>query len=353
MLQWFDNFQNYGSGTAGVENALDGLVYLELNGGSAQFPIDPDGISGTRVFGISGDNENSNTGDNRMALPSPTKVLGTGARFWRNSLPGSNGVRPSLFAWRNGSNQKLADLVVEPNGALTMYYDGLNVAATTTVPYFTTRTWQHIEAKINMTTGDFEVRREGLPILTGTLPVAPDENISILGWTNRQDFTSSTSITLWMKDLIVWDTVGTYNNDFMGTCTVVTMRPNSDSSSTGLVPSTGTDLYAAIDDAVPDDADYLTAADVATGEFGLTDLPADITSVKGIMTMIRAMKTDGGDAKMQVSLKSGALYDTGADRPITPTWTFWFDISEEDPNTSAAWTPGTANDALLKIERTL
>jgi hypothetical protein len=65
------------------------------------------------------------------------------------------------------------------------------------------------------------------------------------------------------------------------------------------------------------------------------------------------MKTDGGDANLQVSLKSVAAYDAGVDHAITPTATYWWDVSEEDPNTVSPWTPGTFNDASIRINRTL
>lgn len=355
MLQWCDNFSNYGSGTAGVGNMLDGLPYASIAmNNSSQLALDPDGASAGRVFCIGSSSSNSNLNDSRMVLKTPNKTIGHGARFYRTSLPATAGSRPTIIAYRTVANARLYDLIVEPNGALGLYNASGTLVESTVVPVFTTNTWQHIELKINTETGDYELRREGVSVMSGTDPSPPNVLVGLIGWSSRQDFTSATGVGLYMKDLVVWDNLGSYNTDFMGTVSVVTCAITADESSSGFTPSTGTDLFAVLDEETPDDADYMTAtAAPAEAVFTLEDLPVDITSVRAVQTMVRAMKNDGGDAKMQVSMKSVAAFDAGADHSITPSMTYWWDISEEDPNTTAQWTPGTFNDASLKIARTL
>jgi hypothetical protein len=352
MLQWCDNFSNYGVGTAGSNNALDGLVYAHINNQDSQFPVDPDGSSSGRVFVLSGNNSSSNLTDTRMACPTPNKRMGCGARFYRTTLPSTSGARPVIIGYRTAANARMYDLIVEPNGALSVYDDSVDLIATTTVPIFTTNSWQHIEFYMDAETGDFEVRREGVSVLTGTELVPQNVNIGIISWTNRQSSNSSTGLGLYMKDLVVWDDLGSYNNDFMGSVSVLTRALTADNSNTGWVPSTGTELYPLLDETTPNDADYMTAAAVETAEFALEDLPTDITSVRAIQTMVRAEKSDGGDATLQVSMRSGAAYDAGADHAVTTAMTYHWDISEEDPNTASQWTPGTFDDASLRIVRT-
>jgi hypothetical protein len=334
---------------------LDGLPYADIayGAGSQQLLTDPDGVASGRVFVVSGTNNNSNLLDTRLALPTPHNKIGMGARFYRTLLPATDGTRPVIMGWRTAANARMYDLLVEANGAIAMYNAAGALVASTVVPIFTTNTWQHIEAVIDSTTGLFEVRREGVTVLTGTAPII-GSNIGIVSWTNRQSYNSNTSVTFYMKDLTIWDDLGSYNNDFMGTVSVVTCSVTADESNSGWVPSTGADLYATLDEATPADTDYMSAAAAAaSAKFTLTDLPADITSVRAVQTMVRATKTDGGDAKLKVGLFSVAETDFGADRPITPSMTYWWDISEQDPHTSAQWTPGTFNDAALVIDRTV
>mgnify|MGYP000931436768 CR=1 FL=1 len=180
MLQWADNFSFYGSGAAGAANMLDGLPYAALsNVSSTQLPTDPDGVSSGRVLTITGTNNNSNLLDSRMAVPTPTKALGVGARFYRTTLPSSNGVRPVLIGYRSIANARMYDLIVEPNGSLSVYDSGSVLIATTTIPIFTTNTWQHIEFFVNSETGDIEVRREGVPVLTATASLLPTSSANL------------------------------------------------------------------------------------------------------------------------------------------------------------------------------
>lgn len=354
MLQWCDNFSNYGTGVAGINNALDGLPYAALYpNSSSSFPLDPDGVSDGRVMRITNAGVSGNLNDSRLALPTPNKTIGWGARYYAETLPSSNSVRPRLMGFATAANGRIYDLYVEPNGALSLYDDAVVLLGTTGVPAFTTHTWQHLELKVNTNTGAYELRREGVAILTGVDAGPPNVNIGILGWSGRQANTATTEIVLYMKDMVVWDDLGTYNHDFLGSVSVLTLAMVSDSSNAGWA-STAATLYEALDEVVPDDADYISAAAAAAiAKLGIEDLPADITSVKAVQTMIRAVKTDGGDAKLKVGLQSVASIDYGTEHSISTTTTYWWDISEEDPNTVSPWTPGTMDDALLVINRTV
>lgn len=355
MLQWADNFSYYGAGVAGAANMLDGLPYADISLASAsQLPADPDGSSSGQVLVITASVSNSNLTDTRMVVPTPVTALGCGARFYRTTLPSTSGARPVLIGYRSVGNARMYDLIVEPNGALSVYNNASVLLATTTIPIFTTNTWQHIEMRVNTITGAIEVRREGVPVLTTVEAVPQTGNIGIISWSNRQSNTSGGTIQFYMKSLTVWDTTGTYNNNFMGTVNIIGCPVVADSSNAGWVPSTGASVAGVLDEVVPDDADYASAAAAAADvQMSLANLPADVTSVRGVITIVRAKKTDGGDAKLQVSLKSVAAYDLGADHSITPSETYWWDVSEQDPNTVSPWTPGTFNDALLRLVRTL
>lgn len=84
----------------------------------------------------------------------------------------------------------------------------------------------------------------------------------------------------------------------------------------------------------------------------LTNLPPDVTSVRALITRVRAQKSDGGDGSLQTSLISGVDTANGTDRPITTALTYWSDIFELDPATGAPWTPVAADAAQLQINRT-
>lgn len=105
----------------------------------------------------------------------------------------------------------------------------------------------------------------------------------------------------------------------------------------------------------PQDLSYLSADDTppAAMEFGFTDLPDDVTSVRGIVMVGRMKKIDGGDGNVQMSLISNGSAFDGADRPLTTTSTYWFDISQLDPDTGLPWSPFAVNNMTGRINRTV
>jgi hypothetical protein len=77
-----------------------------------------------------------------------------------------------------------------------------------------------------------------------------------------------------------------------------------------------------------------------------------VTSVRGIISVVRARKIDGGDANLQVGLVSGAGVDQGADRPVTTSFTYYYDVSELNPVSAAPWTPVQVDAMAGRVDRT-
>jgi hypothetical protein len=96
-----------------------------------------------------------------------------------------------------------------------------------------------------------------------------------------------------------------------------------------------------------------TTAIPAAYKCSLQDLPATVTSVRGVMPIHRSRKTDGGDGNLQQALISGASTGLGSNRPITTAYTYWWDIYDADPNGAIAWTRLAVNALNLQLNRTL
>jgi hypothetical protein len=106
----------------------------------------------------------------------------------------------------------------------------------------------------------------------------------------------------------------------------------------------------------PTDTSYISANSTppAASEFKFTPLPVDVTSVRGLISIVRARKTDGGDAQLQVSLSTNAVaYDAGADRTVTTAPTWYWDVSVLDAGTGAPYLPAAVDALQAKVNRTL
>lgn len=172
-----------------------------------------------------------------------------------------------------------------------------------------------------------------------------------------------------MDDLYLYDFVGdsAVDTDFVpatdgsgkatgyiGELQVMYLPPNADTAEDDWVPSTGTDAYAMVDEVNPNDADYISSATANDlTEFALTDLPEEITYVRGLQLIGRMSKSDAGAAMIKFGMKSDASTDDADERPITVEPTYWWDFMNVDPDTGTRWTRASLNAAWLRLTRSV
>jgi hypothetical protein len=346
MLVHMDNFAIYG----GVRADLLNGVYAEIF--ATQLVADPDGISPGFVAQLDAGGA-STTGGLRFVLPTNVTKLGIALRVWFPALPdGSNGV-PAPMIWRDGSNNAIACITVDTTGRIDFRIGDWNgtVNASTPNPVISANGWYHLEGLLDITAETFELRVEGVAVITaGAFGLAGTISQILTGL--RSTITSAVRIYQ-IKDLVVYDGTGTYNHTFLGSVLVVNLSPTADVA-LNWTPSTGANGYSILDNVPPDDAQYISAPNPPPAAYvcEMSNLPIDVTSVKGLMSFVRAAKTDGGDASLQVGVKSGASTVLGADRPITIAQTYWRDVFETDPATAAPWLPSAVDAARLQLNRT-
>jgi hypothetical protein len=344
-LIFFDNFSIYGGDTGKLADgiyaavAIDGIV------------TDPDitatgqvikmGIFEAAPYVL------------RYVLPGGNSdKVGIALRLWLASVPANFAEIPEIMHWNNSLNNTIASLSVNTVGGLTFSLGGKEgtVLGESSGPVLTANAWNHIEAYID-SSGNAEARVNGATVATVT--GAAFEAIAQVQHVGQG--TNFSGLKWYIKDLIYWDDSGSQNNNFLGSCQVLDLTPMSDDVFSGWTLSAGSTAWTILDDAPPDNANYIAADNTlpAATVHGLTNLPPDVTSVKGVMTMVRAQKEDGGDGQLQNGVVSGSSTGLGTDRPITTAPTYWYDIFQLDPATSLPWTPGAVDAAKLTLHRTL
>lgn len=356
-----DNFSMYGT-TKGY--LLNG-VYASIGGTAGgvgtdgvELTADPDGISAGVVFELIGDSYGgaNNKSHIRYVLATPSDVLGIASRMWLANLPITDLMVPGPHQFNDGSNNPITTLTVDTTGRFTLRSGDWNGAelGSSDGPVVTANGWYHVETWIDIGAGTAEVRVEGIPVIELTGIDLGADDVAQVNVIDRPTGASS-GVTMYLKDLIIMDDSGTHNTTFIGTCLVVSLVPNGDTS-LNWTPTGAANGWSILDNSPPQDGVmYITAPNPPPAAYvgTLTDLPPDVTSVKGLMSMVRAAKTDGGDANLQVGIKSAVATDLGADRPITVAQTYWRDVSEEDPDTMAPWTVNATNAAKIQLNRTV
>lgn len=106
----------------------------------------------------------------------------------------------------------------------------------------------------------------------------------------------------------------------------------------------------------PTDPSYIQAPfpAPAAAVFTMTNLPPDVTSIRALLPIFRAQKTDGGDCNIQAGLSpNNAAWVNGADQPVTVAFTYWWSPIHTNPVSGVPWTPGEVNNAYVRVNRTL
>lgn len=354
-IQWLDNFSRFG---LDVNRLLDG-IYADITG--AALVADPDPIAaaaGSIVVRFQ-----VVSGRLRKVLSTARTTVGLAGRFWQNGLPPylGNSVYFALFADVN--NLEHLHLDCDPSGNIRVLRNdaaGFVQIGITPNPVVVANAWQHVETKafLDAVNGSVEVRVEGVPVLTvNGIRTISDRAGAVASCLNAGPgaFSDSNHKT-YVKDLMIWDNTGAFNNDFMGSCQVYTIVPNADVA-LNWTPNPADGIgFDKINEATPDDdARYIAAPFPLPAAYkcALTDLPLTVTSVRGVMPIHRSRKTDGGDGNIQVGLISGASTGLGANRPITSTFTYWYDVFDADPNGGVAWSRLAVNALNMQLNRTV
>ena len=264
--------------------------------------------------------------------------------------------------WSDVHGDILYRLVSEVNGALSIYGPGalgagLTPLATTTIPVITFNTWWHIEAMVDYVLGVINVYVEGVPVLTYTFPPNSLMTVYVVGWSPRYG-EGSPGGTILQKDFVVYDKGGTVNNvaGAIGPCTIQRLTLKTDVSN-GWTITGGSTVSGTIGGNLPvDGSKYISAGTgpiPAPAVCTINPLPTNTVGVRGIMSLQRVQKSDGGDANYQINIKSGSSTHTGTNHALSTSYNYQWDVVELDPATGGLFSPTAVNNLTIGINRTV
>lgn len=173
----------------------------------------------------------------RRAIPTAGDEIIVSMRFAAANLPALANVC-GICVFRNASNDTIALLTLQPTGQLALFQKGTNLAGPNRVlllqtqsPVIVAESSQHLEMRIKVTTGVFQLYVDGVQVMNGAgLTFGAAGPVALLAFTtsdaNSQQFFDSTVI--YFTDLIVRNTAGSYNNTIMGDRRVATCMVNAD-----------------------------------------------------------------------------------------------------------------------------
>ena len=363
-----DGFDQYGDDEG---NMLDG-VYARADGSlSTANPV-----TGTHSWLISAEDISTGFRGLRKVIPSPTNKMGAMGHFYFPTLPSFNNSITIFDFLTSSANISHVACNVDSNGCLRFYHgrgagstDGTNIA--TSDPIVVPSAHNHIEVQIYIHDTDGWIRAAINGVhryeVTG-LDTKNSTDGLIYSVAQHKRSGTSDAVNPYMDNYILYDFTGTPATvtDFCPTYDAITgiatgyigelegiwSSPNADTAEDDWAPSTGSDAYAMVDETTPNDADYITSSAIGDlSEYALTDLPVEVTYIRGVDVWGRMSKSDAGAAMIKFGMKSVADTSDAAERPLTTEPTYWWDQVNVDPDSGARWTRDSFNAAWVRLTR--
>jgi hypothetical protein len=203
-----------------------------------------------------------------------------------------------------------------------------------------TNTWYYIEVYllISDTVGKAQVKLNGvdeIALLTGQDTRA---DAGAGGDTIDRICVIPDNVNVYVDDMYVNDTTGSYNTGFAGDTRIVAYIPNASGDVTGLTPTSGSN-YTNVDERPPNDATDIVSA-TGTTLYDLYNIPntSGVASVQAVTLWLRAQKSDAGAKNVAHIIKSGSTESSGSDIALSTSWAYYGKHYSIDPTDSAQWT---------------
>ena len=352
-LLWADGFDHYGSPyTPGRANMLLGS-YSDFTGPVNIYPSSTKPRNGlySLLFASGG------TGP-RKAFGSALTTVGCGAAFWSTALPVANNVH-SFFRFMDATNTAQLTIVGQSTGTIEVFRGATGTTSLgVSAVCWNAGAWNHIEVKVlfSQTVGTVEVRVNEVVVLnlTGkdTCATALTEASQVYLFTGND----AAGGPFYIDDFFIWDSSGSYNNDFIGDKDVLTYYPDANGGTRGWTCSTGTDDFALVDynSAEPDsDTTYLYTATPQTVTLELEPVNAAVTGIVGAMAFHVTKKTDAAACTVSETLVSQGTAGGVTSTVMTTGYAYYYKILERDPYTPGtdAWTASRLSASQIKLIR--
>jgi hypothetical protein len=207
------------------------------------------------------------------------------------------------------------------------------------------------KATFHGTTGTVEVRVNGSS--TGWLNLTGlNTQATANAYANEVIFGQAvgTGNERYFSDIVICDTSGSVNNDFLGEVNVDAYLPTGAGNYAQFTPSAGAN-WECVDEASPNTTDYVsssTAGHIDT--YAFADMIGNNPQIKGVVNNLWALKTDSGTVFAKSKYRRNDTDYTGANLTPGTTYTALQHVYETDPATGDPWVKGDFNDAEFGVE---
>lgn len=299
---------------------------------------------------VSGRNGNAYNDPNFMvyAAYSGHTIIFGGAWKWTGSTETIYTINDSTAS---GSTRPQVILQILTDGSLRVRRSSVAgaILGTSATSLIASGTWDYyieFKATIDSSTGSFEVRVNGVNVLSATAVNTTNEASGYDGTITSIDIGASGTGSQ-VDDLYVFDGSNSVNADFFGDAHVEAILPHTDAvdagDHAGLTPSSGSDHGALVDESAPNsDTDYNASASVAEDTYNFPIMTSS-GAPAAVQVLLYARKSDSATkSAAPVVRHSGTDYD-GTTVALGETYVYVRQAYDTNPGTGIGWTSHDIN----------
>lgn len=295
-------------------------------------------------------------------------AAGFNGTLTKGVTPGSASAGGVGVAWQtsalfnhSGSNP---DHVLQVLEGITVHLGiGLNTSGFFTIERNTTvlatasvaispATYYYLEFKWNIhdSTGSAELKINGTTV--ASVSGVDTRNGGAGTWNTFRMYNGSNNagLNIDIDDLVIWDTSGATNNDFLGPIRVKAILPDGAGASTDFTPSAGSN-FQNVDDTLTDgDSTYnaeSTPGDHDTYTYAAVGLTG---TVRAVQTNLMVRSNGAGSETIRPKIRISAVDYNGTTVGVTTTYSDSREVHQVSPATAVAWTVAEIDAAEFGIE---
>ena len=232
---------------------------------------------------------------------------------------------------------------MRPGGALAIHNQSDSLVATAaSSQWLASDIWRYVELKLDIATGECQVRCDGVPVVSGSVAAA----------TSVGSITIPSNTGIALDDLYIADTTGSRNNDFLGDVRVNLLVPEADGTHQDMTPSSGSEHFSLVNEASPDTTSYVsTSASGAKETYSFQNLSANTGGVFGLQLTSYANKDATGTVGLRnIARVNGVDYQGTNYVGLSTSWIANTETWESNPATGAQWEAADINSAEFGVE---
>ena len=272
------------------------------------------------------------------SIPSNPQTIFLGFGFKMDAL----GAESVIFLRSGSPTSNNIVVKTQANGSLQILRSS-TVLGTTATGILIAGTWFYIELKatIDDAVGAYELRVDETTVLSDS---GIDTKQGNEAWTNHIFFRGRNGTFTYYDDLYILDTNGTENNNFIGKSVVSALYPDGVGDNADFTPDSGSNFTRVNENPTDDDTSHVESSISTTRDLHTYDDDGAFSEIRGIQINTEVKDTLAAGASLKSLVKSGATLDSSSAIVIGgASYEYQTRILEQDPNTSAAWTPSAIN----------